>query len=199
MEVIGLLGGVASGKSLVARHFAQLGAGLLDADRAAHEVLRLPQVVAAADARWGLRVFAADGHVDRQRLAEVVFAEPPEGPRERKYLEQLTHPEVGRLLAGQAAAMAAAGIKAVVLDAPLLLEAGWKTLCDRLVFIDAPLPTRLARALARGWSEEQFSARQGAQESLQIKRRLSDVVIDNSGSEEQTRAQLQRLWQSWAG
>jgi len=81
----------------------------------------------------------------------------------------------------------------------LLLEAGWKTLCDRLVFIDAPLPTRLARALARGWSEEQFSARQGAQESLQIKRRLSDVVIDNSGSEEQTRAQLQRLWQSWAG
>jgi len=196
MHIIGILGGVASGKSLLARQLADLGAGVLDADRAGHEVLRLPQVEAAARERWGQTVFDAEGHVDRARLAKIVFADPPEGPREREYLERLTHPEIGRLLKQQAEALAASGTLVAVLDAPLLLEAGWDKLCRTLIFVDAPRPVRLARAKTRGWTEEDFAAREGVQESLDFKRGRADVEVDNSGSPERTQARIERFWRS---
>jgi dephospho-CoA kinase len=199
MHLIGILGGVASGKSLVARQLARLGAGVLDADRAGHEVLRLPQIEAAVRQRWGAEVFGPHGRIDRHRLARIVFADPPDGPRQRRYLEELTHPEIGRLLSRQAEALAGSGTAAAVLDAPLLLEADWDRLCDRLVFVDAPRQTRLSRALARGWSKEDFAVREEAQESLDFKRERADVVVDNSGSPEQTQAQVERFWQSLFG
>jgi len=199
MLVIGLLGGVASGKSLVAKELERLGAGHLDADRAGHEVLRLPRVEAAARQRWGAGVFNTAGHIDRSQLARLVFAAPPNGPRERKYLEQLTHPEIGRLLEQQARQWTAEGLPAAVLDAPLLLEAGWDKFCDTLVFVDAPREVRLGRALARGWTESEFSARENAQEPLDLKRKRADVVIDNATSFEQTREQGERFWQSLVG
>lgn len=199
MLVIGLLGGVASGKSLVAKELERLGAGHLDADRAGHDVLRLPRVEAAARQRWGAEVFDPAGHIDRSRLARLVFAAPPSGPCERKYLEQLTHPEIGRLLEQQAWQWATRGVPAVVLDAPLLLEAGWDKFCDTLVFVDAPREVRLGRALARGWTEGEFSARENAQEPLDSKRKRADVVIDNATSLEQTREQVERFWQSLVG
>jgi dephospho-CoA kinase len=196
LRVIGLAGGVASGKSLVARQLAEMGAGLLDADRAGHEVLGLPEIEAAARDRWGDRVFSQTGRIDRGRLAGVVFAPPPEGPRERRFLENLTHPEIGRRLAGQAAAQAAAGVRVAILDAPLILEAGWDKLCSRLLFVDAPRRARLARAVARGWTEEEFAAREAVQLPLDQKRRLADFVVDNSGPPEETQARLERLWPS---
>ena len=196
MRVIGILGGVAAGKSLVASQLASLGAGLLDADLAAHEVLRLPQIEAAARDRWGQAIFGPDGLIDRRRLAEIVFADSPEAKRERKYLEQLTHPEIGRLLGRQADELAASGTTAVILDAPLLLEAGWDKFCNILVFVDAPYQLRLARAQERGWSEEDFVARQDVQLSLDTKRERADLAVDNSGSPEDTRAQVESLWQS---
>ncbi len=199
MKVIGILGGVASGKSLVARELVCLGAGLLDADRAAHEVLRMPQIEAAVRSRFGAGVFGPDGRIDRGRLAEIVFAGPPKGPQERKHLEALSHPEIGRLLAGEAERLRAAGCLAAALDAPLLLEAGWDKLCDTLVFVDAPRGLRLARALERGWSEADFAGREGAQESLDGKRRRADAVIDNSGSPDATRVQVERFWQALVG
>ena len=199
MKVIGILGGVASGKSSVAREMVRLGAGLLDADRAAHEVLRMPEIEASARGRWGEGVFGPDGRIDRGRLAEIVFAASPEGPSERKYLEKMTHPEVGRLLAREAERLRAAGRVAAALDVPLLLEAGWDKLCDRLVFVEAPRGLRLARALARGWSEADFAAREAAQESLDAKRRRAHVVVDNSGSPDATRAQVERFWHALVG
>ncbi len=199
LRIIGLLGGVASGKSTVAHELARLGAGVLDADRAGHEVLRLPHVEAAVRRRWGGAVFGPDGHVDRARLKTIVFARPPAGPPERKYLEGLTHPEIGRLLQQQAAAMEAGGVKIAVLDAPLILEAGWDKLCEKLVFVDAPAEVRLARALGRGWNEEEFAARQAAQESLDLKRRRADVIIDNAGSPQRTAAQVEHFWHSLVG
>jgi len=197
--VIGLLGGVASGKSLVAGLLAELGAGVLDADRAAHEVLTDAAVESAARERWGSNVFGPDGRIDRARLARIVFAGGPDGRRQRKYLEQLTHPRIGRLLAGQADRLRASGAAAAVLDAPLLLEAGWDRLCDKLVFVDAPRDIRLERARKRGWSEEDFDAREAAQESLEAKRRRADVVVDNSGSAASTRAQIERFWRTLVG
>jgi dephospho-CoA kinase len=199
MKVIGILGGVASGKSLVAGELVRLGAGRLDADRAAHEVLRMPQIEAAARRRWGGGVFGPDGRIDRGRLAEIVFAAGPQGPPEREYLEQLTHPEVGRLLADEAARLRAAGCQAAALDAPLLLEAGWDRLCNTLVFVDAPRGLRLARARERGWSEADFARRESAQESLEAKRRRADLVVDNSGPLDATRLQVERLWHGLVG
>ena len=138
MHILGLLGGVASGKSLVAGQLERLGAGVLDADRAGHEVLRMPEVEQAARERWGEAVFRPDGHIDRHRLAAIVFAPPPKGSEERRFLEELTHPRIRRLLEKEANGLAAAGFPAAVLDAPLLLEAGWDTLCHRLILVDAP-------------------------------------------------------------
>ena len=196
MQIIGLLGGVASGKSMVAEQLARLGAGVIDADRAGHEALRLPHVEEAVRRRWGNAVFGADGRIDRARLAKVVFAAPPAGPRERKHLEQLTHPEITRLMRERLAAIRAAGVQVAVLDAALLFEAGWDKLCGRLVFVAAPREVRLARAVARGWTQEDFAAREGAQECLDSKRRRADVMIDNSGLPERTEAQVEQFFHS---
>jgi dephospho-CoA kinase len=200
IPIIGLLGGVASGKSLVAKQFEQLGAAVLNADIVGHEVLRVDEVKQAARQRWGGGVFAPDGELDRKALAKIVFDPSPKGRQELQYLEQITHPEIGRRLREQIEQLAATGRhKALVLDAPVMLEAGWHTLCNKLVFIDAPRDVRLARAVARGWTEADFTAREAAQETLDRKRRLADAIIDNSGSAESTQAQVRRLWHSLLG
>ena len=196
MQIIGITGGVASGKSMVAQQFAKLGAGVLDADKTGHEVLRLPWVEAAARQRWGETVFAPDGRIDRARLARVVFASGAKGEAERKYLEQLTHPEIARLVWRQAESLGASGVEIAVLDAALLREAGWDQKCEKIVFVEAPREARLARAVARGWKEEDFAAREGVQESLDHKRVRADVIIDNSGLPRRTQAQIERFWAS---
>lgn len=190
MKVVGLLGGVASGKSTVARLLAEAGAGVLDADRAGHEVLSLPDVRQAARSRWGESVFDADGQIDRARLAGIVFAPPPDGPLERQFLEELTHPRIGRVLLKQADELAAGACRVAVLDAPLLLEAGWDRLCNTLVFVDVPRELRLARALERGWSSPEFEARERAQIAVETKRSRADLIIENSGDLEETRRQV---------
>lgn len=197
--VIGLVGGVASGKSTVARLFCELGAGLLDADRAGHAVLGRPEVRQALLARWGAEILDKHGAVDRRAVARRVFAPPPAGPAERAFLEQLIHPLIAEHLRGQAAELATAGVRGFVLDAPLLVEAGWHTMCTTIVMVEAPRDVRLARAAQRGWSQEDFAAREAAQESLDVKRRLADVVIDNSESEAALRAAVRRVWSDLIG
>ncbi len=171
---------------------------MLDADRVGHAVLRLPEVESAARRRWGEGLFGPDGHVDRTRLARLVFAPAPAGPSQRRFLESLTHPEIGRRLARELAALGPE-VPLAVLDAALIFEAGWDKLCGKLVFVDVPREVRLCRALARGWNEQDFAAREDAQESLDLKRRRADVVIDNSGSPDHTQSQIDRLWQSLVG
>jgi dephospho-CoA kinase len=197
--VIGLLGGVASGKSFVARRLEELGAALLDADGAGHEVLRTPEVEALARARWGDGVFGPDGRIVRKALAAIVFRPGDAGRRELTYLEQITHPRIGERLRAQLQAAGVQGVKALILDAPVLLEAGWDALCDRLVFVDSPEDQRLERARSRGWSEEEFRRREGAQVDLTEKRARADFVIDNSGSKENTISEVDRFWRSVFG
>lgn len=194
MKIVGLLGGIASGKSLVAEQLCQLGAGLLDGDRAGHEVLRLPEVVQSVRQRWGSEVFGPDGHVDRKALGRIVFAPSAEGRRELEYLEKLTHPRIGERLRQQAAELAAQGRAVTVLDAPVMLKSGWDRFCDHIVFVEAAQEIRQARALARGWRQEDFAARESVQEPLPVKRARADIVISNSGSREQTRSQVEQLW-----
>ena len=197
LPVFGLIGGIAAGKTAVAHCFESLGAVVLDADRAAHEVLRSPEVEEAARNRWGLAIFDEDGRIDRRRLAQIVFSATPSGPKELAYLEQLTHPRIGEVLSRQGEEAVAGGkALALVVDAPVMLEAGWGGFCDKIVFVDASREVRLKRVLQRGWSEKEFAARESTQESLDVKRSLADVTIDNSGSLEETQAQVERFCQS---
>jgi dephospho-CoA kinase len=195
MNVIGLLGGIASGKSLIANHLVQRGAVLLDADRIGHEVLKAEAVKAAARERWGDKIFGVDGEIHRPALAAIVFAPPPAGPAELKYLEDLTHPSIRQSLQHHIEEIRREGsAAAIVLDAPVMLKAGWNRFCDKIVFVESPKPLRWKRAEARGWTREDFERREAAQESLDLKRRLADVVIDNSGSLAETYARVDRLW-----
>lgn len=197
MILIGVAGGVASGKSLVSEQLASLGAVIFDADRTGHEVLRDPEVKEAVRRRWGDDVLTAAGEVDRSKVAEIVFAPPPSGSEELTYLEHLTHPRIGHRLQDRMAELARDGrTVAVVLDAPVMFKVGWDKLCDKILFVDVPRELRLARAMSRGWSEESFEAREATQESLDVKRSRADVIIDNSSSPEHTYAQVEQFWRS---
>ncbi len=198
-RIVGLLGGIASGKSLVAAQLVALGAGLLDADAAGHEVLRRPDVREAIRLRWGDGVFDAAGQVARPALAKLVFADTPEARADLAHLEQITHPLIGEVLQERAVAMAESGTPLIVLDAPVMLKAGWDKLCDHLIFVDSPLEVRRERARTRGWSDAEFAAREARQEPVEEKRRLADFTVDNSGSAGGTNLQITRLWPSLVG
>lgn len=193
MRIIGLLGGVASGKSLVAEEFRRLGAGILDADRAGHEVLREEGVKEALRNRFGDAVFDSKRDIDRPALAGLVFS-GAEQRENRAFLEQLTHPRIAEQLEDQAEEMAKSGAQVAILDAAVMLRAGWNSVCDCVVFVEAPDEVRLQRALARGWTAEEFHAREAAQETLETKRGFADQVIDNSASVEYTRTQVEQFW-----
>lgn len=195
MKLIGIIGGVASGKSAVAKCFADLGATVLDADAAGHAVLREPQIEQAARARWGYAIFSPDGHMDRRLLAAIVFGPGAEDATELKYLESLTHPLIRQRLKDRIEELKQQGnYPAAILDAPVLLKAGWNELCDAIVYVDAPHAVRQARAQQRGWTAEEFARREGAQEPLPEKQAHADVTIDNSGSMEHTRQQIREFW-----
>lgn len=196
MQVIGIAGGVASGKSFVAEQFRQLGAVSLDADKVAHDVLREPEVMTAVRERWGDQVFREDNHVDRAAVAKIVFGPPPDGPTELAFLERLVHPRIGERLRQTIEDLRRTDTRAVLLDAAVMFKAGWNRFCDKIVFVEVPRPLRLQRARQRGWSEADFAAREASQESLDNKREAADVIIDNSGSPDETLVQVRRFWQS---
>ena len=196
MIVIGILGGVASGKSAVSDRLRTLGAVVLDADRLGHEVLREPEVKEVLRRRWGETVFDAAGEVDRRKVAEIVFAATPQGEEELAFLEQLTHPRIGQRLRTQLEELNLAGARAAVLDAPVMLKAGWDRMCDCILFVDTPRQVRLARARQRGWTEAGFAAREAAQEPVEMKRSRAGTIIDNSSSWDHLYEQVDRFWRS---
>ena len=197
VTLVGLLGGVASGKSLVAQQLAELGAVVIDADKLGHQVLTQPEVIAEIRQNWSDAVLTADGQVARQKLAAIVFAPSPAGQAALAALERITHPRIRALTEARLVELAAAGTPVVaVLDAPVMLKAGWHHVCQRLIFVDAPQPVRLTRAKTRGWSEAEFLRREARQEPVEFKRKLCDTVIENAGSVEQTAAQVRQFWAS---
>ena len=195
MQVLGILGGVASGKSLAADFLRQLGAAVIDGDAAGHEVLRDAEVIHHARTRWGDAILEEDGQIRRSALAERVFAEG--ASEELRFLENLTHGRIRAVLQQQIDALRRDGRTPVaVLDAALLLKSGWDDLCDFLLFIDAPRPLRLQRATARGWDPAELDRREAAQGSLAAKRARADLVLQNTGTAEELRAQIVRFWDS---
>ena len=200
IPLIGVAGGVASGKSMISEEFGRLGAAVISADRLAHQVLTYDEVKQAIRERFGNAVMTPEGAVDRQAVARIVFAPGEAGQKELEFLEQLTHPAVGRLALAEVERLKREKTcAAIVLDVPLLFESGWNRWCDKVVYVDVPRAVRLERARARGWTEEDFSRREARQESLETKRRLADVMIDNSASRSHAQAQVRQVWHDLLG
>ena len=197
MVVIGIAGGIASGKSLVAGILQQFGAANIDVDRIGHEVLHESEVKQAIRKRWSEDVFDSNGNVSRPTLAKIVF-DPSHGPQDLEHLERITHPVIGQHLRQRINEISQAGEHpAVVLDAPVMFKAGWDKECDAILFVDVPLETRRRRAAERGWSDEQFAAREAAQEPVDWKRSRADYVVRNSGTVEDTESQVREFWSQY--
>ena len=185
--VIGLLGGIAAGKSTVAAEFAGRGFEVLDADREARVVTADPAIVRAIAQRFGAGV-APDGQIDRKALAAKVFADPAA----RRDLEAITHPVVRARLTARLEAALSQG-RSVVLDVPLLLEGGLIARCDVCVFVDATEATRRVRARARGWNDDELRRREQAQADLAVKRARCAHTITTNGSLDDVRTQVDAL------
>lgn len=196
MKILGLTGGIASGKSAVAAELANLGAVVLDADRAAHEVINWPSVQQALLKRWGKNILKHDGKTDRSVIAERVFSNQPAAESELQFLEKTLHPKIREQFESQLAELAADGTEVAVIDAPLLLEAGWRDLCKWLIFVDSPRDERLQRARLRNWTAEEFAKREACQMPIAEKREQSTHILANSGTLADLRDQVHALWAS---
>jgi dephospho-CoA kinase len=187
--VIGLVGGIGSGKSTVAGILRELGCVVADSDHYARQALCEPAIRQRIIEWWGEDVLDPQTHeVDRRKLAPIVFADA----EQRRRLEGLTHPWI-EARRRELFASAPPETKALVIDAPLLLEAGLDRECDAIIFIDTPAEVRARRvASTRGWSEDQLHAREKAQMPLDEKRRISDHVLVNGGDLEQLRDAVAR-------
>jgi len=190
LKVLGLTGGIGTGKSTVARMFAEHGVPVVDADALAREVVA-PGLPALADiaAAWP-EVLRADGTLDRQRLGGIVFADPAA----RLRLEGITHPRIQALAAERLAAQAQAGRRLALYEASLLVESGrWREF-DGLIVVTASEATQIARVRARdGLSQAEAQARVRAQLPASEKIRLATHLIDNDGGLEATRAAVEDL------
>lgn len=189
--VLGLIGGIGSGKSVVAEELARRGAKIVSGDRLGHEALRQPDIRERVVARWGREVLDAAGEIDRRKVGAIVFGDE----QERRALQTMVFPYIEAGIRREIeTAMNDPAVKLVVLDAAIMLEAGWNKVCDRIVYVDSPRELRLERlARQRGWSEKEVTAREHAQMDLTEKKARADVVLDNSGTREQTARQVEDL------
>jgi dephospho-CoA kinase len=190
MRLVGLTGGIGSGKSTVARLLAERGAVVLDADAFAREAIApgSPGSDEVVD-RFGDEVVGNEGELDRARLASIVFADAGA----RRDLEAIVHPFVRRRIMDAGAARAGTDA-VVVVDAPLLIETGTARDCDPIVVVTAPLETQVRRSVARGMDEADVRARIAVQMPAADRAAAADVVIDNAGTLEALEAQVDRLW-----
>lgn len=195
--VFGLIGGIGAGKSTAAACLAARGGFVIDCDKLGHAALGQPEVRDELRAQWGGEVFNADGSVNRKAVAGVVFGTPAE----REWLESVVFPVIGRLADERLrAADADPAVRFSVLDAAVLLEAGWKDRCDRVLYVDAPREVREARLAARsGWTAADLTAREAAQWPSEVKKRHADAVVVNDGTREQLQERIDHVLSDWIG
>lgn len=190
LRLVGLTGGIGSGKSTVARMIAELGVPVLDADQLARDVVAPGQPAHGEIAAAWPEVIGPDGGIDRRRLGAIVFADA----KARARLEAITHPRIAALCDQRAAALAAQGHRLAFYEASLLVETGRHGEFDGLVVVTASPATQRARTVARGGlTAADADARIAAQLPLADKVRVATHVIDNDGDRDATRAQVQRL------
>ena len=175
--IIGILGGIASGKSTVAAEFAKLGCKVIDADKIAHEVIEQKNIKKKIVDIFGGDVLNSASEVDRKKLAGVVFS----NTEKLSLLNNIVHPlviaQVEQLIEQYNRRNQ---VRAIVLDMPLLAEIGWTERCDRLIFVDCSEKIRLKRAKKMGFNKNQIKIRENFQISLDNKKKLADNTIENN-------------------
>ncbi len=193
MKVIGLTGGIGSGKSTVSHFLAELGALIIDADKVGHELLKpnteiWQQVVAA----FGRQILTTSGEIDRKKLASLVFG----SPRRLSLLNQLMHPEIYKRIKARLLEYRRQGVSVVVLEAPLLVEAGWTELVDEVWVTIAPETTVLKRLKEQtGLPQKESLARIRSQLPARERAKHADVVIATELSLDELRTKVKKLWQ----
>lgn len=192
---VGLTGGIGSGKSTVCRILRDLGAWVVDTDAIAHR-LTAPggRAIPAIAAQFGADVIAGNGAMDRARMRERVFADPAQ----RRALEAILHPMIGEDTRAEAAAAPPGAI--VVFDVPLLVESGrWRDQVDRILVVDCPVETQIARVMQRnGWTADAVQRIIDQQASRAQRLAVADDVIVNDGLElEELAAEVRRIWSGW--
>ncbi|NYG33354.1 dephospho-CoA kinase [Sphaerotilus montanus] len=192
---VGLTGGIGSGKSTVCRILRDLGAWIVDTDAIAHR-LTAPggRAIPAIAAQFGAEVIAGNGAMDRARMRERVFADPAQ----RRALEAILHPMIGEDTRAEAAAAPEGAI--VVFDVPLLVESGrWRDQVDRILVVDCPVETQIARVMQRnGWTADAVQRIIDQQASRAQRLAVADDVIVNDGLElEELAAEVRRIWSGW--
>lgn len=193
--VIGLTGGIGAGKSAVAEMLERLGAVVSDSDRDTTEILRSPDVVETIRGWWGDEVVDERGTIVRAEVARRVFSDPAE----RRRLEELIHPRVHELRRRRFEE-ASDSARMLVIDAPLLFEAGLDAECDAVWFVDASEDLRRNRVrINRDWDDDELARREANQLSIEEKRRRSDVVLENDGSLDQLRARVEAAFSAVSG
>lgn len=192
--ILGLVGAIGAGKSTVAAILAARGGAVVDADAVGHDALEQPEIRERIAARWG-NVLRADGRVDRRKIAQIVFA----SSNERKALEGMVFPYIRRKCEDAIqAALNDVVTGFVVLDAAVMLEAGWGDVCDKLIYVDAPRGIRLERLAARsGWTADDLDAREAAQMPADEKKKRADAILINGGTREELDAQVTALLLRW--
>ncbi len=176
-SIIGILGGIGSGKSTVAAEFVKLGCKVIDADKIAHELLEKKAVREKIVGLFGQAILDSAGKIDHRKLAEVVFADADKLSSLNKTIHPLVM-ERAEVLIKQYNRQNQ--VKAIVLDMPLLAEVGWAGRCNKLIFVDCKRQLRLDRAKKAGFDENQFKIRENFQISLDNKAGLADNIVDNN-------------------
>jgi dephospho-CoA kinase len=191
MLLVGLTGGIGTGKSTVARMLESRGAVVFDADVLARQAVApgtpgFDQVVE----RFGPNVLAPGGGLDREALASVVFSDPAA----RRDLEGIVHPEVRRMFA-EGCEEYKDSDRVVIFSAPLLVETGMHTAFDLLIVVSAPVVTQIERLMrGRGMAERDVRARIAAQLPLEAKAEVADILVDNEGTLEDLEGRVERVW-----
>ncbi|MCU1279481.1 MAG: dephospho-CoA kinase [bacterium] len=193
MRVIGLTGGIASGKSTAARTLAALGARIVDADAVAREIVAPGQPALAEIVRtFGREMLQPDGTLDRKRLGAVIFADADK----RQALNAITHPRIAAQTQSRLAALASEGIPVAVYEAALLVENGVHKALDGLIVVVCDEATQLARLMGRdGYVEADARARIAAQAPMADKIAAATWVVDTGGPLADTKKQLARVWE----
>jgi dephospho-CoA kinase len=192
MRVIGLTGGIGSGKSTVSAMFRRLGATVLDADAVAREVVEPGRPALEEIRRRFPGVVDASGRLDRAALAARIFG----NDAERRALEAIVHPRIQAEMAQHTADFARAGLPVLLIDAALLIENGIHRKLDGVVLVWVPEEVQRARLAARdGLDPQEIQARLAAQLPLEKKRGHATWEVDNSGTLENTQAQVEKIWE----
>lgn len=189
--IIGITGGIGSGKSTVAGMFGELGCMVISSDELVRTAYEDPNLVGQLRTWWGDQVVDSQKRLNRAKVADIIFNDPGQ----RSKLENLLHPKVAELRQKR---MIEGGqdpqIVAFIWDTPLLFETGLRGGCDAIVFVESPLQQRLDRVKAsRGWTEAELRRREKSQWPLDKKREISDYIIDNTADAEYVRGQVREV------